>query len=129
MSQTNPVRQDAKRPMGSACRPRQSRWFGNHHDNCVGTHDVRYAATGLQRGKPLLQCFVCQKPHNGTTYQLGVATCPQAETALFQKDCTGEEEFGSTCTFATSPEVRPGATVGTLQTRYPHIHAPNYAKK
>jgi hypothetical protein len=31
--------------------------------------------------------------------------------------------IGPNCGFAASPEVGPGASVGTLKTRYPHIQA------
>jgi hypothetical protein len=31
--------------------------------------------------------------------------------------------IGPTCGFAASPEVGPGASVGTLKTRYPRIQA------
>jgi hypothetical protein len=35
----------------------------------------------------------------------------------------GRQRVGPTCEFVASPEVCPGATVDTLQTRYPYIQA------
>jgi hypothetical protein len=60
--------------MGAAHKLRQSGRFGNHHGNCIDTHDAHCATTGLQHGKLLLQHFICQNVHYGTTYQWGVAT-------------------------------------------------------
>jgi hypothetical protein len=41
-----------------------------------------------------------------------------------QKGCTGKDA-GPTRRFTISPGVGPGATVGTLKTRYPHVQASN----
>jgi hypothetical protein len=38
-----------------------------------------------------------------------------------QKSCTGKEDVGPTYRFTASPEVGPGATIGTLQTGYPRV--------
>jgi hypothetical protein len=75
VGQTSHVRQKAERPMGVAWRPRESRRFENHHSNYISTRDAHYSTTGLQRGKPSLQCFIYQMVHYGTTCQCGVDTC------------------------------------------------------
>jgi hypothetical protein len=79
VGQTNPVGQKVKRSMGAAHKPHRSRWFGNHHSNCIDTDDAHCATTGLQRGEPPLHHFVCQKPHYSMTYQRRVATYLLAE--------------------------------------------------
>jgi hypothetical protein len=40
----------------------------------------------------------------------------------------GRRRVGPTCGFVASPEVGPGATVGTLQTGYPFIRASSQDK-
>jgi hypothetical protein len=65
--------------MGAMRRPWQSRWFGNHHSNCVNTHDAHCTTTCLQHGKSSLQCFICQKAHYDMMYQRRVETYPLAE--------------------------------------------------
>jgi hypothetical protein len=75
VGQTGPIRQKVKHPMGVVRRPRQLRQFRNHYNNYIGTHNAHCATTGLQRGKPLLQRFVCQRAHYGTMCQCGVDNC------------------------------------------------------
>jgi hypothetical protein len=41
----------------------------------------------------------------------------------------GRRRVGPTCGFVASPEVGPGATVGTLQTGYPYIQALSQGKE
>jgi hypothetical protein len=40
----------------------------------------------------------------------------------------GRRRVSPTCRFLASPEVGPGATVGTLQTGYPYIQASSQDK-
>jgi hypothetical protein len=40
----------------------------------------------------------------------------------------GRRRVGPTCGFIASPEVGPGATVGTVQTGYPYIQASSQDK-
>jgi hypothetical protein len=40
----------------------------------------------------------------------------------------GRQRVGPTCGFIASPEVGPGATVGTVQTGYPYIQASSQDK-
>jgi hypothetical protein len=41
----------------------------------------------------------------------------------------GKRDVGPTHGFTASPEVGPGATVGTLQTSYPRVQVPGQEKR
>jgi hypothetical protein len=99
----------------------QSRWFGNSHSNCIGTHDARCTVTGLQPWKLPPQRFICQGAHYSTTCQFGVDTYPLVEPhyrhnrrSHILEDYMENVDVDPTCRFVASPEVGPGATVGTL---------------
>jgi hypothetical protein len=70
------------------------------------------------------RCFA----HRSITHESRVTTRPQVkpnscyeyQDAKFQKNSTGKEMLAPP-RFTTSPEVGPGATVGTLRTRYPRV--------
>jgi hypothetical protein len=52
-----------------------------------------------------------------------------ASTAKLKVDNrAGRQRVSPTCGFVASPEMGPGATVGTLQTMYPYIQASSQDK-
>jgi hypothetical protein len=68
--------------------------------------------------------------HYGADRQLSAATHPltrahyhfNCQDQISEESCR-ERDVGPTCEFTASPEVGPGATIGTLQTRYPRVQA------
>jgi hypothetical protein len=54
---------------------------------------------------------------------------PPIAKMKFHKSYAGKKEVGPTYGFAASREVGPGATVDTLQTRYPRIQASSQDKE
>jgi hypothetical protein len=81
----------------------------NHHRGGLVAHDVHYAIT----------------------HHLSAATCPCCQGCTIasttkrkvQDNRTGHRRVGPNCRFIASPEVGLGATVVTLQTRYPYVQA------
>jgi hypothetical protein len=81
--------------------------FKNHHHDCIDVHDAHYAADRQSRA------VVCPQHQGRTT----VSTA----NVKFQKSWAGKRYVGPTCGFTASPQLDPGATVDTLQTRYPRV--------
>jgi hypothetical protein len=68
--------------------------------------------------------------------QSDMHTCPMVE-AHYHTNSQGrvleklhwEKDVGPTCGFTASPEVGPGATIGTLHTGFPRVHASGQDKR
>jgi hypothetical protein len=76
----------------------------NHHNNAFISHDV----------------------HFNMTHQSDADACPMAEAHYHTNSqdqisemLCGERDVGPTCAFTTSPDMGPGATIGTMQTEHP----------
>jgi hypothetical protein len=114
-----------------------SRRFGKQSHDCLNLHDSHCAAT------PTTSTLRCAGGINGRfarrsiAHESRVATRPQVKPnsrfeyqyAKFQKKTAREKRCWPHHGFATSLEVGPGATVGTLEIRYPRVQLPGQDRR
>jgi hypothetical protein len=85
-----------------------------------------YLAPAALESSP--QHIVSHDVHFNMMRQSGMDTCAKEEEHYhsnsqdgISEKLRGERDVGPTCGFTTSSEVGSGATIGTLQNRYPRI--------